>query len=83
MRPGEPAFFTLLVSNNLKRSEVYNISFEDPDENILSEPEISLVHNYNNNSEWEYWYKNGKCPEPQKWDTVDDAGNVYLEPNEQ
>lgn len=67
----------------MKKSDIFKFEFDDPDKNILKDPEVTLVHNFNNNSEWKYWYENGKCPEPPSWDMIDDAQNLYLEASQQ
>lgn len=59
VRPGEPAFLNVLISNSSKRTDVYSVKIEDPDENILKTPELTLVDN-SNNSEWKYWFEQRK-----------------------
>jgi hypothetical protein len=83
VRPGEPTFLSILVGNSAKKSDIYSVKFEDPDQHILNTPELSLVHNYNDKNEWKYWHENGKCTDPPTWDMVDDNGNIYLDPNQQ
>lgn len=56
VRPGEPSFLNILISNSSKRTDVYSVKVEDPDENILKTPELTLVDNSNNN-EWKYWFE--------------------------
>lgn len=58
--PGEPSFLSVLVNNSSKRGDVYSVKFEDPDENVIQFPELSIVNNYTSKSEWKYWYENGK-----------------------
>lgn len=60
VKPGEPAFLSILVGNSSKKSDIYSVKFEDPDEHILNTPELSIVHNYSNKNEWRYWHENGK-----------------------
>lgn len=81
VRPGEPAFLSILVANNSKRTDVYSVKIIDPDGDMLHKPELCLVHNVNH--EWKYWHENGKCVDPPAWDMVDDGGNIYLDAKEQ
>ncbi|CAI2360854.1 unnamed protein product [Moneuplotes crassus] len=82
--PGEPSFFSIMLNNASKRSDVYSVKIEDPDEKVLQTPELCLIYNNDKeNSEWKYWSQNGKCVEPPSWDIVDDEGNIFLDPDQE
>ena len=81
VRPGEPSFLNILISNSSKRADVYSVKIEDPDENILKSQELTLIDNSNNN-EWKYWFEQSKWVEPSAWDMIHDS-TIYLNASEQ
>ncbi len=77
--PGQPSLVHMMLQNPFPKAEVFHVSIEDPDSDVLSvlpTPEFYLVTNVD--QEWQFWFNEKKCPRPPGWDIVGESRDVLL-----
>ncbi|CDW71325.1 UNKNOWN [Stylonychia lemnae] len=75
--PGQIEFYKCKIQNPFNSREVFSIHINDPDERLLSQPELCLV---NDPLEWRHWVKQGKGQAPFSYDIIQRPADIILNP---
>lgn len=78
---GQPYVLEVDVNNPFEKKQTYKVLIDDMDfkNGHIAQPELTVVDN--SHSEWEYWYKEGRCSLPMNWQIVNASTNeITLDP---
>jgi hypothetical protein len=75
--PGDIYFMTVPIENRTKERQAYQITIQDPDEDLTEIKEVQMVHQVH---EHQHWEKLGK-QKRQQYDWITDKDTVLLPPD--
>ena len=74
--PGELAFLSLPIKNDMNQPEVFTVRITDPDEAVLGNvQEMTMV---TDNAELANWVALGKTQRPPAWNAITQNGDITL-----